>query len=92
MALFVESLKGINSKAIASTITAVSTVWSMFELHFPQAPSYKLLLKGLDRQQPIAIGRGALCPHDWLPNSMDSLQADRMDMFVLERFTAIAVC
>jgi hypothetical protein len=46
----VDSLKGINSKAIASMATAVSSVWGMFELSLPQAPSYKLLLKGLQRQ------------------------------------------
>lgn len=49
VASFVESLKGMCSKAIGSLITAITSVWAMFDLKFPQDHSYKLLLKGIER-------------------------------------------
>lgn len=42
MALFVDVLKNLSPGSIAGTISAVSTVWAMFDLPFPHGRGIKL--------------------------------------------------
>ena len=64
----------------------------MVELTFPQHPSYRLLLKGMERLEPDLVGRGALCPHDWLPASLDMTWLTHIEGSTLESFAAVVIC